>query len=174
MIAAELRFAGAVVPCWPAIYWRMALVECATLRRSARRGGHGKLLAQTLLILLRAGPIADGADTDDKIAAGAGRRGGDSRGCRRSRRCWRDAALHRTGGGNRRALGGSLNRRLAAFQYAAIQGVGAPRKPLLFTGAPTLSSGFSVALLIGRTSVGAVGSLETPAPPSRSGRAGSA
>ena len=53
-------------------------------------------------------------------------------------------------------------------------GVGAPRKPPLFTGAPTLSSGFSVLLLIGRTSVGAGWFMPAASPPSRFGRAGRA
>lgn len=42
----------------------------AVLRDAAR---DGKLLTQTLLVLLRAGLVADGADLYDEIAAGAGR-----------------------------------------------------------------------------------------------------
>ena len=53
-------------------------------------------------------------------------------------------------------------------------GVGARRKPPLFTGAPTLSSGFSVLLLIGRTSAGAGWFIPVASPPSRFGRAGRA
>ena len=54
------------------------------------------------------------------------------------------------------------------------RGVGAPRKPPLFTGAPTLSAGVSVLLLIGRTSVGAGWLMPAASPPSRFGRAGRA
>ena len=120
---------------------------------------------------------------DNKITAGAGGRGGRGRhgasgcgggrsgrhitlnGARRGHwRCWR-------GAGGRSRRGGC--RWFATLQHAVVQGVGAPRKPPLFTGAPTLSAGVSVLLLIGRTSVGA-GWLMPAAPhrPDSDGRAG--
>ena len=52
--------------------------------------------------------------------------------------------------------------------------VGAPRKPLLVTGAPVGSSLFSVELLTGRMSPCGTGTELVPAPPLKSGGAGRA
>ncbi|EGF62417.1 hypothetical protein HMPREF9538_03154, partial [Klebsiella sp. MS 92-3] len=65
------------------------------------------------------------------------------------------------GGAVAAAAAGSLLSSTPLFR-----GVGAPRKPPLFTGAPTLSAGVSVLLLIGRTSVGAGWLMPAGRPPS--------
>ncbi len=140
---------------------------------------HRKLLAQALLILLRPRLVAYCAHgqqnyrwrwrCEDRHGA-SGRRWRSGRhitlngAVRGHWRCWRGA------GGSRR--GGC--RWFATLQHAVVQGVGAPRKPPLFTGAPTLSAGVSVLLLIGRTSVGAGWLMPAASPPSRFGRAGRA
>src|SRR5690606_483896 len=82
---------------------------------------NAKLLAQALLILLRAGLIADGAHLNDKAAAGSGSR----RCCRRALgrcRSGDGGRLLRDGGGNRR------RGRFTAFQHAGGQGRWSPQE----------------------------------------------
>ena len=80
MTGVALHFADAAAGSLPAICWQTVPSEYATPPRFAQRDRNAKLLAQALLILLRAGLIADGAHLNDKAAAGSG-----------SRRCYRCA-----------------------------------------------------------------------------------
>ena len=153
MIAAALRFAGAVVPSTLATYWQMAPVGSAIRRRFASHVRERRTAGSGAADIAGRELVANGAHLHDELATGAGGWCGNSRGCccGRGRR---NASLNRARRGDRSA--GCCRRRgdggAAAGSLLSstplFSGVGAPRNPLPLTGAPTLSSGLSVELLM--------------------------
>lgn len=146
MIVVGLHFAGAAAETLPAICWQTAPSEYAILRRFAQRVPEHQTAGSDAVDTAAHGLIAYRPNLNHKAAAG--RRWSRNR-CALRRlpeplRAPGSVAGAATGAG---AGVGSLP---SSTPVANV--VGAPRKPLLFTGAPVVSSLCSVSLLIGRTS----------------------
>lgn len=164
MTVIGLRFANVAARYWLRLCWRMGQAGSARPRHFELRD-RGRRTSVPVAV----GTVAHEPDRlrprlAHKVAAGALRDGlrchHCRRGCRRCRRSCNNGLWRR--------------RRFAAFQYTGAKVVGAPRKPLLVTGAPVGSSLFSVELLTGRMSPCGPDTELVPAPPLKSGGAGRA